>query len=161
MPLDRKPTKAGRPWVPDLLFEPVARPQSGASSAGTPSSAEISAELVAAGAAVEDTALQPEGRQTSQAPASSESDDLAELRRILAEQEKALRSLRILRRNLQEDVSKAKRAFMFAERGRLGSIKGVLDDLVAREQQSESDERRLASEILAIRAKLERSQHQR
>jgi len=144
-----------------LLFEPVARPQSGASSAGTPSSAEISAELVAAGAAVEDTALQPEGRQTSQAPASSESDDLAELRRILAEQEKALRSLRILRRNLQEDVSKAKRAFMFAERGRLGSIKGVLDDLVAREQQSESDERRLASEILAIRAKLERSQHQR
>ena len=144
-----------------MLFEPVARPQSGASSAGTPSSAEISAELVAAGAAVEDTALQPEGRQTSQAPASSESDDLAELRRILAEQEKALRSLRILRRNLQEDVSKAKRAFMFAERGRLGSIKGVLDDLVAREQQSESDERRLASEILAIRAKLERSQHQR
>ena len=86
----------------------------------------------------------------------SDSDDPAELRRILAEQEKALNKARIFRRNLQEDISKARRTFMFAERTRLYGAKSALDALVGQEQQSEIEERRLASEILTVRAKLER-----
>lgn len=157
MPLDRKPTKAAKPWVPDLLFEPVAPPRAPAVPTGSPAPDAKPVELAAAtGAAVQDSAPQPVARPAPQTPAISESDDPAELRQILAEQEKALHKARVLRRNLQEDISKARRVFMFAERTRLHSAKGALDALIAQEQQSETEERRLGSEILAVRARLDR-----
>lgn len=170
MPLDKNPTKPAKPWVPDLLFDPVPAPRAPAAAAApavTPAPEERPVELAAAtgGTAVQESTPQlverpapqelPE-RSAPQAPAISESDDPADLRRILAEHEKALNKVRILRRNLQEDISKARRTFMFAERTRLYSAKGALDALVAQEQQGEIEERRLASEILAVRARLER-----
>lgn len=154
--------KPAKPWVPDLLFEPVARAEAPAAPASGPAPAEKPVELAAVpGTAVPEAAPQIAApqfveRPTPQAPAASESDDPEELRRILADQERALNKTRISRRNLQEDISKARRAFMFAERTRVYSAKGALDALVAQEQQSEIEERRLASEILAVRAKLER-----
>ena len=158
MPLDRKPIKAAKPWVPDLLFDPVARPKPPAAPAGSPAPEANPAELAATatGAAVPDAAPQLAERPSPQTPAISDSDDPVELRRILAEQEKALNKMRIHRRNVQEEIAKARRAFMFAERTRQYSAKSALDALVAQEQQSESDERRMGSEILAVRAKIER-----
>ncbi len=162
MPLDRKPRPA-KPWVPDLLFEPIAPPPAPAASSVTPVPEARPAELAAATVApVEDPVPQlvepppPDVPAIPPAPAISDSDDPAELRRSLAEQERALNKARIFRRNLQEDISKARRTFMFAERTRLYSAKGALDALVAQEQQTEIEERRLASEILALRSKLER-----
>lgn len=157
MPLDRKPTQAAKPWIPDLLFEPVAGPRASAAPAGGPTPEEKPVGPAAAtGAAVLDSAPQLVELPIPPVPVIPESDDPAELRRILAEQERALNKVRVLRRNLQEGISKAKRAFMFAERTRLYSAKGALDALVAQEQQSEIEERRLTSEILAVRARLER-----
>jgi len=162
MPLDRKPSPA-KPWVPDLLFEPVAPPQPPAAPSVTPVPEARPAELAAATAApVEDPVPQlveppaPDVPAVPPSPAISDSDDPAELRRSLAEQERALNKTRIFRRNLQEEISKARRTFMFAERTRLYSAKGALDALVAQEQQTEIEERRLSSEILALRSKLER-----
>jgi hypothetical protein len=162
MPLDRKPTKAATPWVPDLLFDPVAPPRAPAAPTSTPAPEAKPAELVTTEAAAPESAPQLPERPAPQAPAISDSpaildsNDPIELRRILAEQEKALLKVRIHRRNLQEDLAKARRTFMFAERTRLYSAKGALDALTAQEQQTEIEERRLASDILAIRSKLDR-----
>ena len=160
MPLDRNP-KAAKPWVPDLLFEPVARPAP--APVTRPSPEENPVVLApATAAAVQEPAPQsverPESleRPAPQASAVPDSDDPAELRRVLGEQEKALNKVRIVRRNFQEEIAKARRAFMFAERTRVYSAKGALDALIAQEQQSEIEERRLASEILEARARLER-----
>lgn len=171
MPLDRNP-KAAKPWVPDLLFEPVAPPRAPAAPASSPAPEAKPAELVTATtAAVQEPAVQESGPQPverpapqtppqtppiSQSPRITESDDPNELRRVLAEHEKAILKVRILRRNLQEDISKARRVFMFAERTRIYSAKSALDALIAQEQQGEIEERRLSSDILAIRSKLER-----
>jgi len=161
MPLDKSP-KPAKPWVPDLLFAPVARPPAPVAPAGSPAPETVSApERVSAGATVPaaaETAARVVERPASPSPATVAlaSDDPAELARILAEQEKALRDSRILRRNLQEEVAKARRTFMFAERGRIGGAKLALDDLLAREQQVEGDERRLSADIVTIRGKLER-----
>jgi hypothetical protein len=162
MPLDRTPRPA-KPWVPDLLFEPVAPPSAPAASAPAQVPEPRPAELATAVAApVQDPAPQvleppaPDAPAIPQAPPASDSDDPAELRRSLAEQERALNKARIFRRNLQEDIAKARRTFMFAERTRLYSAKGALDALIAQEQQSEIEERRLSSDILVLRSKLER-----
>ncbi len=155
MPLDRKPTKPAKPWVPDLLFDPVAPPRAPTAPASSPASEAKPVELAPAMAAAV-SAPQLIERPAPQPPAILDSDDPTELRRILAEHEKALNKVRILRRNLQEDISKARRTFMFAERTRLYSAKAALDALTAQEQQTEIEERRLASEILAVRSRLER-----
>lgn len=173
MPLDRNP-KAAKPWVPDLLFEPVAPPAAPVAKATGPTPDAKPAELVAATvAAVQEAAPQPVERPalptpplsesprvsdspSIAAPRISDSNDPGELRDMLAGHEKALLKTRILRRNLQEDISKARRTFMFAERTRLHSAKSALDALIAQEQQGEAEERRLASEILEIRSRLER-----
>jgi hypothetical protein len=165
MPLDKKPTTPAKPWIPDLLFEPVARFQSPAEPASSPPpeqspAAEASpAEAAAVASTVAEAPVQLAERPYSPAPASAaDSDDPVQLRRVLEELEKTLRSLRIARRNLQEELSKAKRAFMFAERTRVYGAKGAVDALIAQDQQSEAEERRLTSEILAVRVKLDRSQ---
>jgi len=155
MPLDKSP-KPAKPWVPDLLFAPVARPAAPAPSAGNPAPEKVPAEAVPAVAGGAETAARVVERPASAVPAALDSDDPVELARILAEQDKALRDARILRRNLQEEVAKARRTFMFAERGRIGGAKLALDDLLAREQQVEGDERRLSADIVTIRGKLER-----
>jgi hypothetical protein len=162
MPLDRKPIKPAKPWVPDLLFEPVARPQPEAAPVSSPAPEEVPAELAPAAAVqapvVQAPAPQPVERPAPPSPAFLESDDPAELHRILTDQERALQKVRIRRRDLQEDISKARRAFMFAERTRLYSAKSALDALIAQEQQGEIEERRLSSEILTVRTKLSRLQ---
>jgi len=153
MPLDKSP-KPAKPWVPDLLFAPVARPAAPAASAGDPVPQKVS--TAAAVPDVAETAAQVVERPAPPATSALDSDDPGALARMLAEHEKTLRESRILRRNLQEEVAKARRTFMFAERGRIGGAKLALDDLLAREQQVEGDERRLSADIVTLRGKLER-----
>jgi len=163
------PLKPAKPWVPDLLFDdpvksarapspPVADANEIAQNVIDPATpttmdGDGTTKTVDRVAAIDQMAA-PE---TSLPPDTSLPEDREELARRLTAQEKALRDLRVRCRNLQDEIAKAKHTVMFCGRDKMMSAKGALEALTNEHQQGEAEERRLMSETLMLRARIERS----